>query len=201
LARCVRVVSPCFAESRSQIRSQVPTADPPLPALRKAPWTGERGPLTGGRNASEVVRVGDSVRRSRDHGRATAAVLLGYLESAGYPHAPRYLGTDDCGRDTLTYISGQTANHPSQRADGAYARGATMLRELHDLAAGHPLAAGRECVLHGDAGPFNTIFQAGLPAAFIDWTWCIQTLSYARFGLVSSSSFALARSLRAWTSS
>ncbi|MGC5019074.1 phosphotransferase [Micromonospora sp. DT47] len=47
-------------------------------------------------------------------------------------------------------------------------------------------------VIHGDPGPFNTIFQGGLPVAFIDWdscrpgdrlddlgymawTWCIQS--------------------------
>jgi hypothetical protein len=129
-------------------------------------------PLGGGRNASEVVRVGDTVRRARDPGSTTAARLLGYLESAGYPHAPRYLGVDDRDRDILAYIPGGTTDHPSQRADGAYARGAAMLRELHDLTAGHPLAAGGECFLHGDPGPFNTIFQDGLPVAFIDWTSC-----------------------------
>jgi len=129
-------------------------------------------PLTGGRNASEVVRVGDTVRRARDRGSASAARLLSYLESAGYPYAPRYLGVDDRSRDILTYIPGRTTDHPSQRADGAYARGAAMLRELHDLTAGHPLAAGRECLLHGDAGPFNTIFSGGMPVAFIDWTSC-----------------------------
>jgi len=129
-------------------------------------------PLGGGRNTSEVVRVGDTVRRSRDRGSAFAAHLLGYLESVGYPHAPRYLGVDEHGRDILTYIPGQTTDHSSQRGDGAYARGASMLRELHDLTAGRPLAAGRECVLHGDAGPFNTIFSDGMPVAFIDWTSC-----------------------------
>jgi hypothetical protein len=129
-------------------------------------------PLTGGRNASEVVRVGDTVRRAADPGSASAARLLGYLEASGYPHAPRYLGIDERGRDILTYVPGRTTDHPSQRADGAYARGAAMLRELHDLTAGHSLAAGRECVLHGDPGPFNTIFQDGMPVAFIDWTSC-----------------------------
>jgi hypothetical protein len=129
-------------------------------------------PLSGGRNAAEVVRVGGTVRRARDRGSAFAARLLSYLESAGYPHAPRYHGVDEQGRDILTYIPGHTTDHPSQRGDGAYARGASMLRELHDLTAGHPLAGGRECVLHGDAGPFNTIFSDGMPVAFIDWTSC-----------------------------
>ena len=67
-----------------------------------------------------------------------------------------------------------------------------MLRRLHETTADHPLAAGRECVVHGDPGPFNTIFRQGLPVAFIDWascrpgdrlgdlgymlwTWCIQS--------------------------
>ena len=129
-------------------------------------------PLTGGRNASEVVRVGDTVRRASEPGSAFAALLLGYLEASGYPYAPRYLGVDERGRDILTYIPGQSTDHPAQRADGAYARAAVMLRELHDLTAGHPLAAGRECVLHGDPGPFNAICQDGMPVAFIDWTSC-----------------------------
>jgi aminoglycoside phosphotransferase (APT) family kinase protein len=68
-----------------------------------------------------------------------------------------------------------------------------MLSELHRATAGHPLAADSECVVHGDPGPFNTIFDDGQPVAFIDWdscrpgdrlddlgyqawTWCIQSL-------------------------
>ena len=30
----------------------------------------------------------------------------------------------------------------------------------------------RHARLHGDAGPFNTIFAGGMPVAFIDWTSC-----------------------------
>jgi hypothetical protein len=60
-------------------------------------------PLTGGRNASEVVRVGDTVRRAKEPGSASAARLLGYLEASGFPYAPRYLGgavqRDFSGRD------------------------------------------------------------------------------------------------------
>jgi hypothetical protein len=129
-------------------------------------------PLGGGNNALEVVRVGDTVRRARDPGSAFAAQVLVFLESAGYPHAPSFLGVDDRGRDILSYIPGRTTDHPSQRAAGAYAGGAAMLRRLHETTAGHPLAAGRECVLHGDPGPFNTIFAQGRPVAFIDWSSC-----------------------------
>jgi aminoglycoside phosphotransferase (APT) family kinase protein len=48
----------------------------------------------------------------------------------------------------------------------------TVLRELHEATTDHPLAGDQECVIHGDPGPFNTIFQDGLPVAFIDWTGC-----------------------------
>jgi hypothetical protein len=129
-------------------------------------------PLGGGNNALEVVRVGDTVRRARDAGSGFAAQVLAFLESAGYPWAPRFLGVDDRGRDILSYIPGRTTDHPSQRADGAYARGGAILRRLHETTTGHPLTAGCECVIHGDPGPFNAIFQQGLPVAFIDWSSC-----------------------------
>jgi Ser/Thr protein kinase RdoA (MazF antagonist) len=156
-------------------------------------------PLGGGSNAREVVRAGDTVRRARDAGSGFAARVLAYLESAGYPYAPRFLGVDDRGRDILSYIPGRTTDHPSQRAGGAYACGGAMLRLLHEITAGHRLAAGRECVVHGDPGPFNTIFREGLPVAFIDWsscrpggrlddlgymawTWCIQSQGHVPAG-------------------
>jgi hypothetical protein len=64
--------------------------------------TGE--PLTGGRNTASVVRVGETVRRSRSAGSQFAARLLVYLNSIGYPYAPRYLGTDADGWDVLAYV-------------------------------------------------------------------------------------------------
>ncbi|MBM7774999.1 hypothetical protein JOD54_005203 [Actinokineospora baliensis] len=127
-------------------------------------------PLTGGNNAHEVVRIGDAVHRAprSDY----AAEVLRHLESVGYEYAPRHLGVDDQGRDVLSYIPGETTDHPSQRAPGAYARAGMMLRQLHEVTANHPLARDHPCVLHGDPGPFNTIVRDGLPIAFIDWTGC-----------------------------
>jgi aminoglycoside phosphotransferase (APT) family kinase protein len=43
-----------------------------------------------------------------------------------------------------------------------------MLRLLHDVTSRSDLAAGAECVVHGDPGPFNAIFRDGMPVAFID---------------------------------
>jgi len=67
------------------------------------------------------------------------------------------------------------------------------------VTSGHALAAEQECVIHGDPGPFNTIFQDGLPIAFIDWdscrpgqrledlaymawTWCVQSAGNVPIG-------------------
>ncbi|MBW4716886.1 phosphotransferase [Saccharothrix obliqua] len=132
--------------------------------------TGER--LVGGNSTAEVVRIGDAVHRTRGARSDFTADVLRHLEAVGYPHAPRYLGVDDLGRDVFSYLPGNTTDHPSQRAEGAYALAGTMLRRLHEATAGHPLAGDRECVVHGDAGPFNTICRDGLPVAFIDWTGC-----------------------------
>jgi hypothetical protein len=148
--------------------------------------------LTGGNNTKHVVRVGETVRRARGHRAADIADLLRYLESVGFAYAPRFLGVDEQGREILTFIPGETTDHPSQRATGAYRQAGWMLRELHTATAGHPRSAGHECIVHGDPGPFNTIFQRGWPVAFIDWdssgpgqrlddvaymawTWCIQS--------------------------
>jgi Phosphotransferase enzyme family len=149
-------------------------------------------PLTGGHIAREVVRVDGAVHRRSSGENAFSVRVLSHLEAVGYPYAPRHLGIDEQGRDVLTFIPGETTDHPRQRAAGAYALGGKMLRALHDATSGHALGQGRECVIHGDPGPFNTIFQRGLPVAFIDWdscrpgdrlddlgymawTWCIQS--------------------------
>ncbi|MCW2540135.1 MAG: hypothetical protein JWN95_1860 [Frankiales bacterium] len=147
--------------------------------------------LSGGNSGSDVVRRGDVVYRHGPH-REFVTSLLRYLESIGFPYAPRYLGVDESGWQLLTYMPGDTTDHPSQRAAGAYGAGGSMLRSLHEATAGHPLAGDAECVIHADAGPFNTIFRDGHPVAFIDWeharpgrrmddlgylawTWCLQT--------------------------
>jgi aminoglycoside phosphotransferase (APT) family kinase protein len=150
-------------------------------------------PLLGGNWTEGVVRVGETVRRPRIRGSEFAAALLTHLQDVGYTGAPRYLGVDETGRDVYEFIPGETTSHPSERDEAAYAAGVALLRRLHDATAGHRLAGGKQCVIHGDPGPFNTIFRQGMPVAFIDWngarpgdritdlaylawTWCIQSV-------------------------
>jgi hypothetical protein len=73
-------------------------------------------PLTGGHITREVVRVGETVRRTSSTSAGFAVRVLSYLETAGYAYAPRYLGVDEQGRDVLTFIPGDITDHPGQRA-------------------------------------------------------------------------------------
>jgi hypothetical protein len=133
-------------------------------------------PLPGGL-INRVVRVGDAVRRGPTANAPYVHALLRFLEDAGWPAAPRLLGVDDRGRELLGYVEGHAAWAPEQPpdvwSDRSLARAATLVRELHDLTAGTPLAAGGEVVCHNDLNLKNVVFRdlgAGLePVAFLDW--------------------------------
>ena len=146
--------------------------------------------LAGGNTTEGVVRAGRTVRRPRDHRSTFASEVLRALNEAGFVWAPTYLGIDEEGRDTFSYIPGATTDHPSQRDERCYAAIGGILRELHDFSRGIPLASGAECLVHGDPGPFNVVMSDGMPVALIDWdsvhpgdpmedvgyagwTWCI----------------------------
>jgi aminoglycoside phosphotransferase (APT) family kinase protein len=129
----------------------------------------EELPLSGGHTTPEVMRIGSTVHRTPGPNSEFVAELLRHLERHGASVAPRYLGRDEHGRDVLEYIPGQTTDHPSQRDEAAYGQCGRLLRRLHDATAGHPLAQKSECVIHTDPGPYNVIFQDGLPVTLIDW--------------------------------
>jgi hypothetical protein len=129
-------------------------------------------PLPGGFVCS-VVRVGDTVRRPP----STPYVreLLRHLERRGWPGAPRWLGTDDQGRDVLSFVAGHVAWEPEQPAavgsEASLAAVARLVRQFHDLTAGTELAGGREVACHHDLSPKNTVYRGTelRPVAFIDW--------------------------------
>ena len=133
-------------------------------------------PLPGG-FVTNVVRAGNTVRRAPPEDPGVVRALLELLERRGWAGAPRYLGTDKRGREVLSFIDGHVAWEPVQppsiTSDASLARVAGLVRELHDLTAGTPLAAGEEVVCHNDLSPKNTVYRdsgTGLtPVAFIDW--------------------------------
>ena len=124
-----------------------------------------------------VVRAGDTVLRRTGPNPEFVHRLLEYLGQAGWPGAPRYLGTAEDGREILEFLDGQVAWQASQPAsvssDESLAVAADLMRQFHDLTAGSVLAAGAQTVCHNDLSPRNTVYRDGAdglrPVAFIDW--------------------------------
>lgn len=155
---------------------------------------GEREiPLAGGAD-SDVVRLGETVRRGGRAWSPAVLDLLRHLEHQGFDGSPRALGFDEQGREVLTFIEGEVGKGDGfiadqdgrfdvrlpdyVWADSVLARLGQLLRSYHDAAADfvwidrewrlearHPV----ETICHNDLTPWNTIFRAGLPVAFIDW--------------------------------
>jgi len=141
-------------------------------------------PLPGGA-LSNVVRVGDTVRRATGPWSPFVHALLRHLEGAGFDAVPRFLGIDEAGREILTYVDGEVINAPPLPAyvvaDETLLEVGRMLRRLHDATIGFtPPADARwqgfvpgpnrdGVVCHNDAAFYNTVFRDGRPVAWIDW--------------------------------
>lgn len=58
--------------------------------------------------------MGDTVRRPVSDASPRVRRLLDFLQSAGFQGAPRFLGIDDSGRDTLSFVPGTPPAVPGQ---------------------------------------------------------------------------------------
>lgn len=133
-------------------------------------------PLPGGW-VNTVVRRGDTVRRPPPQRADFVHALLAFLARRGWSGAPRFLGTDEHGREILSFLPGHVAWEPEQPAavtsDESLVGAAELVRGFHDLTADTPLAAGGLVVCHNDLAPKNTVYRdlgGGLrPVAFLDW--------------------------------
>jgi hypothetical protein len=135
-------------------------------------------PLVGG-DVNVVVRVGDTVRRPPEPPGVVA--LLQWYEHVGFDGAPRYLGIDEQGRETLTFVEGDPAFAPAPSADEVVSAIGRLLRRAHDAQLGFvpPDDAGwdthvtgrdsGEVICHLDLFWTNVIFRDGSPVALIDW--------------------------------
>jgi hypothetical protein len=64
-------------------------------------------PLSGGRVTAGVVRVGETVRRPRGENWRLVRALLTHLREGGFEGAPRYLGSDEQGREIFSFLPGE----------------------------------------------------------------------------------------------
>ncbi|OAH14608.1 aminoglycoside phosphotransferase family protein [Streptomyces jeddahensis] len=146
-------------------------------------------PLRGGRITCGVVRIGDTVRRPASAASPFVAALLRLLERRGFSGAPRYLGRDQAGRDTFSYVPGWVPEKLRPWTDAQVASAGALARAMHEATRGSRLAGRHQVVCHHDLGPNNAVFQDGTPMAFIDfdmaapgspledvgymaWLWC-----------------------------
>lgn len=133
--------------------------------------------VLGGGAVNEVVRIGETVRRTPSKRSAFVGKLLALLEGDGRQIAPRFLGTDEQGREVFRHIAGRAAVTARERAaartDDALAEVARLVRALHDLTHGTPLAGDQDVVCHNDLAPKNTVYtvenDVWRPVALIDW--------------------------------
>src|SRR5438552_9681538 len=141
-------------------------------------------PLAGGSVASSVVRVGDTVRRATERSSPAVHALLVHLEAVVLAGSPRFLGLDHQGSEILTWIDGTPATKPWPApllTENGVRRLARLLRGYHEAVATFSPPADSEwwtgmrglepgeIVLHGDLGPWNTIWRDEQPVGFIDW--------------------------------
>jgi hypothetical protein len=163
-------------------------------------------PLAGGNTHAAVVKVGATVRRPTGPWTPSVHALLQHLELNGFAHAPRVLGLDDQGRESLTFAEGVVVHpgHDSLTAsDEALSEIARIIRAYHDVVSTYPHddtdvwgENGRdpvgppELICHNDLGPWNLVKGPGGSWTFIDWdlaapgrrSW---DLSWALLGCVS----------------
>jgi hypothetical protein len=116
-----------------------------------------------------VTQDGHYVRREPyDNGPFVRRVLR-LLEARGFDGAPRVIGVDDAGRETVSFVQGVVLDSELLLSDDQVASHGRLLRRAHDALAGTDLACGEEVVCHGDAGPHNVVFRGDEAVALIDW--------------------------------
>ena len=125
--------------------------------------------LVGGRTATEVVRIENTVRRPVGPHSEFIHTLLKLLEEKSFSHTPRFLGIDEKGREILTFMEGEVSHRERIWTDDQLVTTAQMLKSFHDATAGSELAGEKEVVCHNDIAPWNTILENDTTTAFIDF--------------------------------
>ena len=146
-------------------------------------------PLAGGRVTS-VVRVGNTVRRPPRMNAEFVHALLDHLAAAGFEGSPRFLGSDEQGRDVLSYMEGEVPPELGWHDDVVLFAAGRLIRKFHDATVGllaRGDAARLEVICHNDLSPCNFVFQAGIPVALIDFDTAApgtrrMDLAYAAWG-------------------
>jgi aminoglycoside phosphotransferase (APT) family kinase protein len=131
---------------------------------------------------SAPVRVGDTVRRVAGSSAPAVRELLLHLEAVGFDGAPRHLGTDQQGREVLSWIEGDVPLPPYPRwarTDQALVDLGALARRLHEATASFAPREGwaidwadprgGPVICHNDLYPENVVFRDGRVVALVDF--------------------------------
>ncbi|MEZ4658143.1 MAG: aminoglycoside phosphotransferase family protein [Caldilineaceae bacterium] len=155
--------------------------------------------LSGG-NLSQVVRVGDTVRRPLRSWSPTIHRLLTHLAEQGFTSCPRFWGWTSS-NEILSYLPGEVDFVPYRWREEVLVAAAQLLRSYHDATvdfAAHadaqwqyvyPDASRHEVICHNDFAPYNLVFDGRLPYALIDFDMAgpgprLRDVAYAAYWFV-----------------
>ncbi|HET7428808.1 MAG TPA: phosphotransferase [Gaiellales bacterium] len=141
--------------------------------------------LPGGNTHSQIVRVGNTVRRPTGPWTSGVHALLCHLEHEGFGAAPRVHGIDEQGREILDYVEGDVVHpqHPHLLDDDCALEGvAATIRDYHDAVAsfdgaqrfawsdrGADPTGSTEILCHNDLAAWNLVRSKQGGWVLIDW--------------------------------
>lgn len=194
-----------------------PTSVEPLSSVERSRDQIERSeiPLPGG-NITPVTRSADTVRRASGPWTPTIHRLLAHLHDRGIDWLPEPLGTDEHGREVLSFLPGTVPNYPLPAevwSDATLDSAGWMLRALHDATLDfdrsgalwqQPAREPAEVICHNDFAPYNFVFEGQRLTGVIDWDmaspgsrlWDLAYLAYRMVPLCSEPGDARARHRR-----
>ncbi|MBI2356785.1 aminoglycoside phosphotransferase family protein [Candidatus Dojkabacteria bacterium] len=125
-------------------------------------------PFESGESNSEVVRVGNTVRRSLTRNSPFVHKIMKELTRQGYTLSPVLQGIDEKGREIISYIDGTQMNR-SVVTINTFNEAMSALRRFHDILSKYEFCGNEETIIHTDFAPWNLIVKGDKLIGVIDF--------------------------------